>query len=138
MLDTCVASLLLRRDALLSPLYVAHLSNATASLSFQTVAELRFGALNANWGEARRQGLEDFIRRFVVVPSSSSVTNHCATVRLNAKRSGRPISVQDAWIAACALDIGATLLTHDGDFQAANCPNLVLVRYDAQGIRVQI
>jgi len=56
-LDTTVASMMLNQNPLLA-LYYVHLLNASWLISFQTVAEMRFGALKANWGTARQQQLE--------------------------------------------------------------------------------
>lgn len=47
-LDTTIASMMLNQNPLLA-LYYVHLLNATWLISFQTVAEMRFGALKAEW-----------------------------------------------------------------------------------------
>lgn len=65
-LDTTVASLMLGGSTLLAP-YQPHMQGATLFLGFQTVAEMRFGALKANWGAPRRQVLEQFFANFNIV-----------------------------------------------------------------------
>jgi tRNA(fMet)-specific endonuclease VapC len=70
LLDTSVASLLhpKRRGSVLREKYDPHMRGQTLALSFQSVAEL-WGWAEANkWGEKARQGLDAFIRRFLVIP----------------------------------------------------------------------
>lgn len=44
-----------------------------------------------------------------------------AEIRYGCEREGRPISVADAWVAACALRFGAPLVTHNRkDFEAVS------------------
>ena len=71
LLDTSLVSVVLRKDSR-SVFYAPHLDGFTQTLSFQTVAEMREGAMLANWGEGRRQALEEFLRRFVIVPFSDN------------------------------------------------------------------
>jgi predicted nucleic acid-binding protein len=71
-LDTTIASLMLDRHALLDA-YRPFLEGASLVLSFQTVAEMRFGSLKANWGEKRKQELERFIEAFYIVSYSDAL-----------------------------------------------------------------
>jgi tRNA(fMet)-specific endonuclease VapC len=48
-----------------------------------------------------------------------------AALKLQLKRAGTPIPLNDVWIAALALQHGATLFTHDRDFE--NIPQLLRV-----------
>ena len=48
--------------------YAGYFANAELFVSFQTVAEMRYGALNAAWGERRRAELESFLLSLNVVP----------------------------------------------------------------------
>ena len=130
-LDTTVASMMLNQNPLLA-FYYAHLLNASWLISFQTVAEVRFGALKANWGTARQQQLEVFLQRFQVIPYTDSLATLWAEIRLDAERVGLRLEAGDAWIAATARLLNAPLLTHDKDFSPAACPSLTVYRY---GIR---
>ena len=49
---------------------VASMVGHQAFLAAVTVSELRYGALVANWGEARRERLEQVIRTTTVVPAA--------------------------------------------------------------------
>ena len=95
-----------------------------------TVAELRYGALVAGWGEQRRQGLEQSIAATTVVPVSDALLTATAELR-HACRQVRhalhePVHSNDPWIAASAVHIGAPLLTADAVFD--DVPGLNLHR----------
>ena len=65
-----------------------------------------------------RAALSDFLAEpFVsVVPVSETVARHYGRVFAALRRAGTPIPANDMWIAACAIDQGACLLTFDHDF----------------------
>lgn len=87
-------------------------------LSFMTVAEMRTGAISANWGHRRRALLEQYIRGFGIAYANDSVCSEWARIRASSRARGRAISVQDAWIAASALDLKAPLATNNrSDFE---------------------
>ena len=113
--------MMLNQNPLLA-LYYVHLLNASWLISFQTVAEMRFGALKANWG------LELFLQRFQIIPYTDSLATHWAEVRLDAERVGLRLEAGDAWIAATARLLNAPLLTPDKDFSPAACPSLTVYR----------
>lgn len=127
-LDTSVASLLLNENPAISP-YLPLFENASLALSFQTVAEMRFGALRANWGERRRDQLEEFFRRFAIVGYDDRLASCWAQVMCEAADAGRRLEAGDGWIAATALYLKAPLLTHDKDFDAAACPSIMIYRF---------
>ena len=70
------------------------------ALSFATVAEWRFGAVHAGWGDRRRRELEDFIARFVVLPGDNATVNAWVEVHRAVRDQIGPI---DEWVAASAL-----------------------------------
>jgi tRNA(fMet)-specific endonuclease VapC len=124
-LDTTVASLLLDRSPLLA-LYRPYLENASLCLSFQTVAEMRFGALKANWGANRKRSLEQFFTSFQLVVYTDQLSAHWAEIMYVARRAGRRLETGDAWIAATARYLNAPLLAHDKDFSPEACPSIVI------------
>ncbi len=97
-------------------------------LAAVTVSELRYGALVAGWGEARRNRLDEAIRATTVVPVSDRFLSTLAELRFAWRRAGHPLHdrghANDLWIAASALHIGAPLLTADNVF--SNTPGLTL------------
>jgi tRNA(fMet)-specific endonuclease VapC len=127
-LDTSVASLLLNKNPALVP-YMPYFDNASLAISFQTVAEMRFGALKANWGATRRQGLEQFFRRFAIVKYNDRLASCWAEMMHDAAKVGKRLEAGDAWIASTAKYLNAPLLTHDKDFSIAACPSITIYRH---------
>lgn len=119
---------LLAGSALLVP-YQQHMQGATLFLGFQTVAEMRFGALKANWGASRRQVLEQFFSNFNIILYNDALAFHWVEVMLDAQRVGRRLEAGDGWIVAPAKYLNAPLLTHDKDFDPSACPSLTIYRY---------
>jgi predicted nucleic acid-binding protein len=93
-----------------------------------TVSELRYGALVAGWGEARRNRLDESIQATTVVPVSDRFLSTLAELRFACRGAGHPLHdrahANDLWIAASARHIGAPLLTADNVF--SNTPGLTL------------
>jgi predicted nucleic acid-binding protein len=90
-------------------------------LAVITVAELRYGAIVAGWGEPRRRQLESAISVTTVVPVSDRLLSTVAETRAMCRRLGHPLHEQvhtsDLWVASVALHIGAPLVTADRVFE---------------------
>jgi tRNA(fMet)-specific endonuclease VapC len=112
--DTDVVSFLLKGDTR-AQLYHSHLQGRTLALSFITVAELYQWAYVRNWGDRKLNRLEERLQRYVIVPFDNELCKQWASICVQRRRLGRPISVQDAWIAATALRHSCPLVTHNGD-----------------------
>lgn len=113
-LDTNIVSYLMRNHSLAQK-YRRHLEGNTLAISFMTVGELYEGAYRANWSSDRMQELQSILRLYLVIPSTPRICQTWGQVRF--LRRQQPISVQDAWIAATALEHGCPLVTHNpGDF----------------------
>jgi predicted nucleic acid-binding protein len=99
-------------------------------LAAVTVAELRYGALVAGWGDQRRQRLEQSIAATTVVPVSDALLTTAAQIRHACRKEAQalhqPVHANDLWIAASAFHIGAPLLTADSVFD--DVPGLDLHR----------
>lgn len=82
------------------------------------IAELRYGFLNGTKGREN----ETFLTRFLDAPRveilscDDETTRHFAVLKLQLKRSGTPIPINDVWIAALVLQHGGVLFTRDSDF----------------------
>jgi len=125
LLDTDVVSFLFKRDTRVAD-RLQLLEGETPCISFTTLAELYQWAYVRRWGESRVVQLEAWLSRFAVLPCDAQVCRQWAMVRVERQRQGRPISVQDAWIAACALRYHCALLTHNvADYVAIPGLNLV-------------
>ena len=79
--------------------------------SFMTVAEMRQGALDANWGPRKCAVLEMYLADFSVLHTDGLLCSTWAAVRNESTRKGRQMSSADAWIAATALVLSAPLAT---------------------------
>jgi predicted nucleic acid-binding protein len=131
LVDTGVfsAALSRRRRARLEQ-KVALMSGHQVFLAAVTLSELRYGALVAEWGDARRQQLEIAIQATTVVPVSDALLTAMAELRYLCRQIGHPlherVHASDLWIAASAVHIGASLLTADSIFE--NAPGISLHR----------
>lgn len=98
-------------------------------LAFQTVMELRYGALRAGWGELRRRRLERRIAELAVIQPDDEMIRVCAELRQGCRQIGHPLSSKihdgDRWIAAAAIRLGLPLVSADGVFEGT--PRLVLL-----------
>ena len=131
LLDTTVASLLhpKKKGSSLRSLYEPHMKGNTLALSFQSVAELWSWAEERGWGEKQREGLDAFLRRFLVIPYDFELAKMWARINAHCKKIGRRLEAGDAWIVATAIHRKIPLLTHDGDHLGLNIPDLQVVSY---------
>ena len=90
-------------------------------LASVSVAELRFGALVAEWGDARRERLERAVRSTTVVPVTDDLLTLMAELRYACRKVGHPLGDRahgnDLAIVATAVQIGAALVTADRVFE---------------------
>jgi predicted nucleic acid-binding protein len=66
--DTDVASFVFKWHPEFAPSYVAILRGSELVVSFMTLAEMRQGALEANWGRRKCDVLEDVFGRLLSAP----------------------------------------------------------------------
>lgn len=112
LLDTNVVSYLMKNGPLADS-YATLLAGKTLTISFITVGEMYYGAEKAAWGIKKLQALNKVLQQFVVIPHDHEVARCYAHVMVQRQRSGRPISLHDAWIAACAVRHAIPLATHN-------------------------
>ena len=94
---------------------VARIDAAILAISVLTLAEARFGYLNANWGEAKIEREERRLASFLQVPLDVPDLDEWARLRDWSKRQGIAIGDNDLWIAATASAQGLPLVTCDRD-----------------------
>lgn len=131
LLDTSVASLLhpkKKGDALRTK-YDPHMRGQTLALSFQTVAELWDWAENNNWPTKAREGLDAFIRRFLVIPYDYELAKTWAAVMSASRAAGRRLEAGDCWIIATAVHRDVPLLAHDRDMVGRSINGLSVISY---------
>jgi tRNA(fMet)-specific endonuclease VapC len=82
------------------------------------IAELRYGFANGTRGRRNEAALAKFLDtpRVEILVCDDQTTRFYAELKLQLKRAGTPIPINDVWIAALALQHGATLFTRDSDF----------------------
>ena len=112
-LDTDVASFIFKWHPEFAPRYVDIVRGFELVASFMTLAEMRQGALDANWGPRKCDVLEAYLADFSVLHSDSLLCSAWAAVRYESTNKGRQMSSADAWIAATALVLSAPLVTNN-------------------------
>jgi predicted nucleic acid-binding protein len=129
-IDTMVVSWLFDdRPNPLADRYRTLINGRPAVLAFQTVMELRYGALRAGWGDLRRRRLERSIAELSVVQPDDQMITACAVLREQCVRRGHGLADRlhdrDRWIAATAIRLRVPLVSHDGVF--AETPGVELI-----------
>lgn len=103
--------------------YPALRANVTAkplhllALSAITEAELRYWIANRPQEARLRVLIDDFILRVPALPWDAAAAHIYGELKADLKRLGRPIAELDLLIAAHALAIKATLISHDHVFR---------------------
>lgn len=82
------------------------------------IAELRYGFLHGTKGRRNEGFLAKFLDqpRVSILVCDEDTTRLYADLKLQLKRQGTPIPINDVWIASLVLQHDATLLTRDSDF----------------------
>jgi tRNA(fMet)-specific endonuclease VapC len=112
-LDTSVAIRFLNGDAAITERVLAL---PEIVLPMVLVGELLFGAENSTRPLQNLPRYLEFISACVVAPLGRETATTYAQTRLALKRKGRPIPMNDVWIAAQCLEHGWVLVTDDTDF----------------------
>ena len=120
-IDTDVFGADLVPESRLSELYEPVIVGRPAFISFQTAAELRFGALLREWGTARMLKLQAKLEVAEVVHSGPDLVLVYAHLRVDCRRIGHALTQRehdaDRWIAATAIRLGIPLVSNDNIFR---------------------
>lgn len=122
------ASLSRRRRSIVGR-YEQHLRGRRLVIAAQTVAELRYGALVAGWGEGRLAELDRRIEiaRIAIIDDEMIWTH--ARLRARCRAAGHALAqadhAADLWVAVAAVHYGIALVAHDTVFK--DTPGLELV-----------
>ena len=86
------------------------------------LGELQIGFLLGSKIEKNEATLREFLAHRVVevLPADASTAQIYAEILLDLRRAGTPLPSNDIWIAACAAQFGATVLTLDAHFNKIN------------------
>jgi len=92
------------------------------------------GELYGGFGLGRRerenrQSLAEFLdEAFVsVLPTTPEVAERYGQIYVGLRKRGRPVPVNDMWIAAAVIDCGGHLLTFDSDFRSIGSLSVTIV-----------
>ena len=108
--------------------YSAELTGKEIVVSFMTVAEIKRWALKRRWGSSRTARLNKQLGQVIVYPVDLDLCQKWAEVMMATESQGWPISPQDAWIAATALQANLPLFTNNAkDF--AGVPKLTIISH---------
>jgi len=131
-IDTDVFSADLVPRSRLTEFYAPIITGRPAFISFQTVAELRYGALRRGWGDARMLRLDAKIARAEIVHTGPELVMVYARLRADCEAQGHALGQRehnaDRWIAATAIRLGVPLVSNDTIFR--NAPGLKLETFD--------
>jgi predicted nucleic acid-binding protein len=131
--DTGVLTAALRAGSAFEARYRPHVTGRRIVIATQVVAEARFGAIRAGWGERRLEALERLLRSAYVMPPDDLTATAFANLRAACERAGHPLHQKvhngDLWIAATAVRRGLVLVSDDAVFEG--CPDLQVIRQPA-------
>ncbi|NBC10437.1 MAG: PIN domain-containing protein [Planctomycetes bacterium] len=114
LLDTnAVIALLDNDDAVQRILRTAH----SLYIAPAVLGELQYGSHISARPEANLQRIAGVQTETTVTHCTAQTASHYASIRAQLKRMGRPIPMNDIWIAASAIEHSLTLLTRDSHFE---------------------
>lgn len=121
LLDTVIFSLFLKPNDSRARLYLPDLEGKLLALSFVSIGELYRWAYQHHWGNARIEELRRRMSKVVTLPFHETVAQEWARIQA----TDRPLGDNDAWIAACAISYGCTLVSDDRGFQRVRGLSLI-------------
>lgn len=108
--------------------YTKHTVGRRIAVAPQTVAEARYGALVAGWGQRRLGELARTLSALAVLEVDGETTETVAQLRNQCRMIGHALHQRhhnaDLWIAAAAVRWSLPLVAHDSVF--VGCPGLDL------------
>jgi tRNA(fMet)-specific endonuclease VapC len=122
LLDTNIISDLVRNPAGRVARRIAEVGEDAVCTSILVSAELRFGAIKRN-APALSVLVDNILSRIPIVPFEAPADHHYAVLRTSLEKAGRPAGALDMLIAAHALALGCTVVTHNTR-EFSGIPNL--------------
>ena len=113
LLDTNIVSFMFKGDSR-AKAYAPYVQGQRLAISFMTVAELYQWAAVRQWGTRRVKKLEQTLQTtYTILTFDMELCQRWGEVRAARRTMGKPISPEDAWIAATALQYNLPLITHN-------------------------
>lgn len=122
LLDTNILSSLIRQPAGPAAQKIAEVGPAACSTSIIVACELRYGAVKKA-APRLTEKVDALLEQLAVLPLETTIDRHYATLRCELERRGQPIGANDQLIAAHALALNLTLVTHN-TAEFCRVPNL--------------
>ena len=116
LLDTNIVGYLLKGQMPLVELRCEQEDAASMAISSITEGEVFYGVANNPGAVRLRAAAESFFAKAIVLAWDSAAARTYGQLRADQKRKGLPLSVEDMMIAAHALSLDLTLVTHDNVF----------------------
>lgn len=116
LLDTNIVSYLLKEQMPAVHRHIKEVEPDSLAVSSVTEAEVFYGVANRPEAARLRTAAEGFFAAATVLSWDSAAARAYGQLRAEQERKGRPLSVEDLMIAAHALSLGLTLITHDNAF----------------------
>lgn len=104
---------------------------AILAISVITLAEARYGYLNAGWGAARVEREEHRLAGFLQIPLDLTIVDEWARLKVLSRQNGWNVADNDLWIAATASARRHALVTCDADQARIDDPALEVVHLPA-------
>jgi predicted nucleic acid-binding protein len=118
--DTDVYSSLLVPGSKLADRYESLIVGRQTFISFQTEAEIRFGAQLRGWGPARLLRMETTLAAAEIIYVGPEIVDAYAQLRVDCHRAGHPLAQKvhdaDRWVAATAVRLRLPLVANDRIF----------------------
>ena len=89
-------------------------------LSVITLGELHYGAHKSSRVGQNINRINTLVASLKLVYCNKGTAEHYGVIRNKLFAKGSPISPNDIWIAATAIQYGLTLVTNDSDFNAVD------------------
>ena len=101
------------------------------ALSVISLGELLAGFRKGSAQRSNEMGLQKFLDspRIVAVPATTDTAQCYAVIKDSLRKAGAPVSANDLWIAATAMEHGYRLVTTDADFR--KIPQIVVEHHPA-------
>jgi tRNA(fMet)-specific endonuclease VapC len=118
LLDTNIASHILRAKSPDVQRHLARVPMAALHVSAVTEGELRYGLARVPGATMLRKLVEEFLLRVTILAWDSQAATEYGDLRAALERAETPIGGLDMMIAAHALAAGCVLVTNDGVFRS--------------------
>lgn len=93
--------------------------------STAVLAELIYGAECSTRREDNRRSIYEKLSRVELIPVTPAIADRFGVIKAQLRARGRLKADLDLMIAATALELGATLVTDDGDLLGGDIPGLI-------------